>query len=49
MACGCQNKGAQFQVVTSDGKVVFGPTPYETTAKAMAQRHEGSTVEKVGE
>lgn len=45
MGCNCGgNKGTQFEVVTSEGTVVFGPTPYKTTADAMSERHPGSRV-----
>lgn len=49
MGCNCGGKsGKQFEVVTSDNRVVFGPTPYETTAKAMSERHAGSRVREAG-
>jgi hypothetical protein len=38
MACSCQNNRAQYEVVDAAGKRVFGPTPYKTTADAMAAR-----------
>lgn len=44
--CSC-NKKKQYEVVDASGKRVFGPTPYETTAKAMAKRGEGRTVREV--
>ncbi|MFE6022354.1 hypothetical protein ACFQ6O_38395 [Streptomyces sp. NPDC056441] len=43
--CSCKKK--KFEVIDDAGKVVFGPTPYKTTADAMAQRGEGRTVREV--
>ncbi|MFF4179711.1 hypothetical protein [Streptomyces sp. NPDC001750] len=45
MACAC--KKTKYEVVDAAGKRVFGPTPYKTTAEAMAKRGEGRTVREV--
>ncbi|WP_330435891.1 hypothetical protein OIC43_37260 [Streptomyces sp. NBC_00825] len=43
--CSCQKK--KFEVLDASGNRVFGPTPYKTTADAMAKRGEGRTVREV--
>jgi hypothetical protein len=43
MPCACTEK-TQYEVIDSTGNRLFGPTPYKTTADAMAQRHPGATV-----
>ncbi|MFF5655211.1 hypothetical protein [[Kitasatospora] papulosa] len=48
MGCACKNK-TQYEVVNAEGTVVFGPTPYKTTADAMAARHHGQVRETVKE
>ncbi|MEU2264940.1 hypothetical protein ABZ568_00500 [Streptomyces olindensis] len=46
MACApCQKNKKQYEVINSQGTRVFGPTPYKTTADAMAQRHNGTVRE----
>ena len=46
MGCNCGAKKQQYEVVDASGKRLFGPTPYKTTADAMATRH-GATVRPV--
>ncbi|MGW4007954.1 hypothetical protein [Streptomyces sp. BSE6.1] len=45
MGCAC-NK-TKYEVVDANGKRVFGPTPYKTTADAMAAREEGRKVREL--
>ncbi|MDQ0761999.1 hypothetical protein [Streptomyces canus] len=47
MPCSCQKNKTQYEVVDADGKRVFGPTPYKTTADAMAARGDGREVREV--
>jgi hypothetical protein len=44
MGCACGKNKTQYEVV-KDGTRVFGPTPYKTTADAMATRHQGTVRE----
>ena len=46
MACNCGGKKVQYEVVDKDGKRLFGPTPFKTTADAMGAKH-GATVREV--
>jgi len=45
MGCNCGKNKTQYEVVNSEGTVLFGPTPYKTTANAMAARHQGTVRE----
>ncbi|WP_406321843.1 hypothetical protein [Streptomyces sp. NBC_00519] len=47
MPCACQKNKTQYEVVDAAGKCVFGPTPYKTTADAMAARGAGREVREV--
>ncbi|MEH0579100.1 MULTISPECIES: hypothetical protein [Streptomyces] len=47
MPCACQKNKTQYEVIDAEGKRVFGPTPYKTTADAMAARGDGRTVREV--
>lgn len=47
MPCACQKNKTQYEVVDGAGNRVFGPTPYKTTADAMAARGEGRAVREV--
>ncbi|MBC9729273.1 hypothetical protein [Streptomyces sp. TRM68367] len=44
MPCACNKNKTQYEVIDASGKRVFGPTPYKTTADAMAARGDGRTV-----
>lgn len=47
MACGVCNKNRkQYEVVDVNGKRIFGPTPFKTTADAMGAKH-NATVREV--
>jgi hypothetical protein len=46
MACApCSKNKKQYEVVNAEGTRVWGPTPYQTTAEAMATRHKGTVRE----
>ena len=47
MACSCQGKKQQFEVVSSAGKVLF-TTGSKATAEAVSRRYEGSEVRERG-
>ncbi|WP_019061704.1 hypothetical protein [Streptomyces prunicolor] len=47
MPCACQKNKKQYEVVDAAGNRVFGPTPYKTTADAMAARGDGRQVREV--
>lgn len=49
MGCNCGKKSTQYEVVSAEGKRLFGPSPFKTTVEAMASRHPGSTVRPVSE
>jgi hypothetical protein len=45
VGCNCGSKNRIQYEVVKDGTRVFGPTPYKTTADAMAVRHQGEVRE----
>ncbi|MEU1623105.1 hypothetical protein ABZ479_38170 [Streptomyces sp. NPDC005722] len=47
MACSCQSKKQQLEVVTPNGKVVF-TTGNKATAEAVGKRYPGSEVREKG-
>ncbi|MER6146235.1 hypothetical protein ABT174_40635 [Streptomyces sparsogenes] len=47
MPCACQKNKTQYEVIDASGNRVFGPTPYKTTADAMAARADGRIVREV--
>ena len=50
MACGpCAARAknrTQYEVVSADGKRLFGPTASKPTAEAVSKRYAGSTVQE---
>ncbi|WP_181383795.1 hypothetical protein [Streptomyces sp. NWU339] len=47
MGCNCGKNKAQYEVVDSSGRRVFGPTAYKTTAQAVADREAGRKVRPI--
>ena len=47
MACSCQSKRQQYEVVTTEGKVVFTSSNM-ATANTVSRRYPGSTVREKG-
>jgi len=45
VGCNCASKNRTQYEVVKDGTRVFGPTPFKTTADAMATRHQGEVRE----
>ncbi|GGZ73265.1 hypothetical protein ACFOOM_00905 [Streptomyces echinoruber] len=46
MGCNCGKNKTQYEVV-ENGRRVFGPTPYKTTAESVAARGAGREVREV--
>lgn len=45
IACNCGKNKIQYEVVDAGGARTFGPTPFKTTADAMAVKHKGTVRE----
>lgn len=48
MGCNCGKNKTQYEVVDANGKRVFGPTTFKTTAQAVADKVPGRQLREVG-
>jgi hypothetical protein len=47
MGCNCGKNRTQYEVIDAEGNRVGDPTPYKTTADALAAREAGRQVREV--